>query len=255
MLLLCNNISHATAIFYTNQTSWDSQLTSQVTTNFNGFGWNYNGTYLGGSFTSAGINYQIAYDGGPYGIANASLMSGWGSQPNYYNGVPVTQYTSGGFLEWQDYYGEIIPLTITLSSPTKAIALNLGELYSQSATFVLILDNGGGSCTSLFSKLACGDRTIVTGSSSGYTFLGAVSDVPFTTVTIAASWSDTAFNPTTPAHYVAPSLFPIIDNVAVATLPIPTTAPDTIPEPSTLALLGLGLVTLIIFWRRNSQKV
>lgn len=107
------HIALASINFYTDSTSWSANVVGLQTDSFNQYSWASNGTYLGTTTTLGGNTYSVPFDGGPYGIANASKMFGYGA-----NSSQLT-----GQLEWQDYYGLIEPLTITLASSTYAIKI------------------------------------------------------------------------------------------------------------------------------------
>lgn len=226
----------ASTTFYTDSSSWNAGVVGAQTDNFTQNQWATNGTYLGTAAISGGTIFSVPYDSGQYGNGNFSRM--WGFP---------------GKLTWSDYYNEILPLTISFASPTYAIGLNLGDLTGNKLTFVMILhlnDGSSSSCTpSLFGGVgSCGDRVIVAGTANGYSFAGATSTTPFSSVTIAATQgAGEAFTSPTPGvHYVSGG-YPTLSSLTVASLP-PVAA---VPLPQTWMMLFSGLLAMTTFVRRK----
>lgn len=122
-------------------------------------------------------------------------------------------YLNTGYLEWQNPG----TMTLTFDHPYTAIGFDFGQFRGQVMPFTALIDG----------------KTEVdsTSADSAFTFLGIISDTPFTSITLSAD------------------LYPVLDNLVLgSTSSAPTGA---VPEPSTYGLVGAFALAAIVAVRRK----
>ncbi|HOW76803.1 MAG TPA: PEP-CTERM sorting domain-containing protein [Candidatus Competibacteraceae bacterium] len=169
-------------------------------------------------FTEDYESYAWSPPGGGYFGSNVSLGGITYSSGGAIFGVgPSVSYDAPylltNYLEWQSYQ---YPLTITFTGLIRAVAFDYGEFY-------------GNAGLNLSVSLGNGDSTSVSTVSNSYAFFGAISDTAFGSLTLSQSRD-----------------FALIDNLSYGQI-----TPSSVPEPASLALLGLGLAGLGFTRRRR----
>jgi len=126
-------------------------------------------------------------------------------------------YLNTGYLEWQNPG----TMTLTLDHPYNAIGFDFGQFRGQVMPFIALIDG----------------KTEVdsTSADSAFSFLGVISDTPFTSITLSAD------------------LYPVLDNLVLGSI---NSAPaGAVPEPSTYGLVGTFALAAIVAVRRRRRKV
>jgi len=122
-------------------------------------------------------------------------------------------YLNTGYLEWQNPG----TMTLTFDHSYNAIGFDFGQFRGQVMPFIALIDG----------------KTEVdsTSADSAFSFLGVISDTPFTSITLSAD------------------LYPVLDNLVLgSTSSAPTGA---VPEPSTYGLVGAFALAAIVAVRRK----
>lgn len=197
LLALSASSAFATTTTYSDVLSWADEVSGIITTDtFNGYDFTgASGHSFGSGTTLGGITYSTSDQF--FGVEKAL----------HYDAA----YHNSNYIEWQNN----VDLTITLPTYTKAIGFSFGEFNGESVTFTVKLGNGD----------------IYTGvsASNAYSFLGAISDTAFNTLTISSD-----------------KPYPTLDNLSVG----PAVA--SVPEPETygMMLAGLGLMGFVASRRK-----
>jgi hypothetical protein len=139
------------------------------------------------------------------------------------NNFPAGTFYGSGYLEWQG--GNLgNTLFVTLPSAVDAIGFDYAELF------------GSTIAIDVFTIVADGQTFTALTSTSGALFFGLTDTNTFTSFTI------------TDENLTGCNCFPTIDNVSFAP------SASAVPEPSTLGLIGLGLLGLGAMRRRRSYS-
>jgi hypothetical protein len=194
------DVASAGTVTYSDQTLWNAAVTVTGGDNYNSYAWTSSGgTFFGTSVNLGGIVYND--NTALYGIGPALKYDA-----NYLQ--------ASNFL---DFEGSPAILTITLPSPVTAIAFNLGEFYGLANQFTVALD---------------GTSFTASGSTNAYVFFGAVSDAPFSSVTITTNELGA------------------LDNLVLGN----GAAVSAVPEPSTWAMMILGFCGLGLLAYRKKKS-
>jgi hypothetical protein len=126
-------------------------------------------------------------------------------------------YLNTGYLEWQNPG----TMTLTFDHPYNAIGFDFGQFRGEVTSFIALIDG----------------KTEVdsTSADSAFSFLGIISDTPFTSITLSAD------------------LYPVLDNLVLGSLQ--STPTGAVPEPSTYGLVGAFALAATVAIRRRGRAI
>ncbi len=182
----------------------------------------WNAAVSGPSVVENYESYGWSNPGGDQLVNNGSITLGGitYSFPDQLFGVgPNLNYSASyllgnSYLEWQTSPNQML---ISWTNPVTAGAFNFGGFY-------------GNAGINLSVTLGNGDAATGTTQQNAFSFFGIITDTPFNTMTLNAD-----------QNYI------VFDNLTYAT------GAPAVPEPSTLALIGVGIAGLVIS-RRRAKK-
>ncbi len=220
----------ATITVYNNATAFAAAETNLGTITFEGLAPNNsfkNFPNSSGGLTTNGVNFKTS-GGGRFGPGTVSVSSA-----GYAAGLRLENVMSGAHLVWgPPNQPENAFLVATLPSDITAVGTDLWAEQPFATTLDVIVT--ANSTTQTF-PVTTAKR--VANVSSNPTFFGVTSDVPISSIQFKLAAGETGL---------------IVDNFTIGKAVVGPPPPSTIPEPSTVVLLGAPL--LGIFARRRFKR-